>query len=319
VSIVPCLAKKYEAVRPEFAPDGIRDVDAVLTTSELLEMLKLARIDTKSVKPAEFDEPYKRVTGAGILFGASGGVAEAALRMAVEKLTGVPLVDHLDFEEIRGFQGLKEATVEAAGKKVRVAVISGLNNVEPIAEKIINGEDVGYDLIEVMACPGGCICGAGHPVPEKVDSLENRQQVLVNIDKASQYRKSQENPDILRLYTNFYGEANSERAHHLLHTHYHQVKGDSASCESAIKRKADSTFVTHEFTVCICDDCVAKGSKELYTELNGRLRDLKMDSFVGVKTLRNKENHPDSGILVMIDNKRIDPLKLTDLYKSTMS
>jgi formate dehydrogenase major subunit len=319
VSIVPCLAKKYEAARPEFAPDGIRDVDAVLTTSELLEMLKLARIDTKAVKPAEFDEPYKRVTGAGILFGASGGVAEAALRMAVEKLTGVPLVDHLDFEEIRGFQGLKEATVEAAGKKVRVAVISGLNNVEPIAEKIINGEDVGYDLIEVMACPGGCICGAGHPVPEKVDSLENRQKVLVSIDKTSQYRKSQENPDILRLYTDFYGEANSERAHHLLHTHYHEVKGDSASCESAIKRKADSTFVTHEFTVCICDECVSKGSKELYSEMASRLRDLKMDSFVNVKTLRMKENHPDNGILVMLDNKKIDPEKLTNLYKSIKS
>jgi formate dehydrogenase major subunit len=319
VSIVPCLAKKYEAARPEFAPDGIRDVDAVLTTSELLEMLKLARIDTKSVEPAEFDEPYKRVTGAGILFGASGGVAEAALRMAVEKLTGVPLVDHLDFEKIRGFEGLKEATVDAAGKKVRVAVISGLNNVEPIAEKIIKGEDVGYDLIEVMACPGGCICGAGHPVPEKVDSLENRQQVLVNIDKTSQYRKSQENPDILRLYNDFYGEANSERAHHLLHTHYHQVKGDSAFCESNIKRKADSTFVTHEFTVCICDNCSVKGSKELYSEMASRLRDLKMDSFVNVKTLRMKENHPDNGILVMLDNKHINPEKLSNLYKSIKS
>jgi formate dehydrogenase major subunit len=319
VSIVPCLAKKYEAARPEFAPEGIRDVDAVLTTSELLEMLKLARIDTKSVEPAEFDEPYKRVTGAGILFGASGGVAEAALRMAVEKLTGVPLVDHLDFEEIRGFQGLKEATIEAAGKKVRVAVISGLNNVEPIAEKIINGEDVGYDLIEVMACPGGCICGAGHPVPEKVDSLENRQQVLVNIDKTSQYRKSQENPDILRLYTDFYGEANSECAHHLLHTHYHHVKGDRASCESAIKRKADSTFVTHDFTVCMCDTCVSRGSKGLYSEMASRLRDLKMDSFVTVKTLRMSENHPDNGILVMLDNKCIDPVKLTNLYKSIKS
>ncbi|MGE5671351.1 MAG: [FeFe] hydrogenase, group A, partial [Fibrobacterota bacterium] len=319
VSIVPCLAKKYEAARPEFAPDGIRDVDAVLTTNELLEMLKLARIDTKSVEPAEFDEPYKRVTGAGILFGASGGVAEAALRMAVEKITGVPLVDHLDFEEIRGFQGLKEATVEAAGKKVRVAVISGLNNVEPIAEKILKGEDVGYDLIEVMACPGGCICGAGHPVPEKVDTLVNRQQVLVDIDNTSQYRKSQENPDILRLYTDFYGEVNSERAHHLLHTSYHQVKGDSASCEAVIKRRADSTFVTHEFTVCICDDCVTKGSIELYSEMVSNLRDLKLDSFINARTLRMKENHSSDEILVMLDNKKIDPEKLANLYKSTKS
>ena len=117
-------------------------------------MLKLSRIDTGAVELEEFDEPYKRVTGAGILFGASGGVAEAAMRMAVEKLTGKPLVDHLDFEEVRGFEGVKESTIEAGGKKVRVAVISGLANVEPIAEKLRRGEDLGYDLIEVMACPG---------------------------------------------------------------------------------------------------------------------------------------------------------------------
>ena len=212
VSIVPCIAKKFEAARPEFAPGGIRDVDAVLTSSEMLEMLALKRINSSEIVPQEFDEPYKQVTGAGILFGASGGVAEAALRMAVEKLTGNVLTDHLDFEETRGFEGLKEATVEANGAKVRVAVISGLHNAEPIVEKIIQGVNVGYDLIEVMACPGGCICGAGHPVPEKVGTLAQRQQVLVDIDKTSAVRKSQENPDILRLYTEFYGEANSHIA-----------------------------------------------------------------------------------------------------------
>ncbi|HEX3029681.1 MAG TPA: NAD(P)-binding protein, partial [Clostridia bacterium] len=183
VSIVPCIAKKFEAARPEFAPDGIRDVDAVLTSSEMLDMVRLKRIDKNEIEPQEFDEPYRQVSGAGILFGASGGVAEAALRMAVEKLTGEVQTDHLDFEEIRGFDGLKEATIEAGDTKVRVAVISGLHNAEPIVEKIIRGESVGYDIIEVMACPGGCICGAGHPVPEKIDVMEKRQQVLVNIDK----------------------------------------------------------------------------------------------------------------------------------------
>src|SRR5665647_1247645 len=224
VSVVPCLAKKYEAARPEFAENKIRDVDAVLTTTELLEMIKLMRVE--NVVPMEFDEPYKQVSGAGILFGASGGVAEAALRMAVEKLTGKVMTDHLDFEEIRGFEGLKEATIDANDVKVRVAVISGLNNSEAIVKKIIAGEDVGYDLIEVMACPGGCICGAGHPVPEKIDALEKRQQVLVNIDKTSEYRKSQDNPDVLTLYKNFYGEANSPLAHELLHTQYSAMKHD---------------------------------------------------------------------------------------------
>ena len=220
VSVVPCLAKKYEAARPEFAPDKIRDVDAVLTTTELLEMMKLVRLDPADIQPQEFDDPYRRVSGAGVLFGASGGVAEAALRMAVEKLTGKPLVDHLEFEQIRGFEGVKEATVEAGGKTVRVAVVSGLANAEPIIQKILKGENTGYDLVEVMSCPGGCICGAGHPVPEKIGTMALRQQVLINIDKTSQYRKSQENPDILRLYHDYFGQPNSHLAHELLHTHY---------------------------------------------------------------------------------------------------
>jgi len=313
VSIVPCLAKKFEAARPEFAPQGIRDVDAVLTTSEMIEMIKLARIDSTTVEPAEFDEPYKRVTGAGILFGASGGVAEAALRMAVEKLTGEPLVEHLDFEEVRGFQGVKESTVTTGGTTVRVAVISGLGNVESIAEKIIAGEDVGYDLIEVMACPGGCICGAGHPVPEKVDTLQNRQKVLVNIDKTSKYRKSQENPDILRLYDEFYKAPNSHLAHELLHTGYAAHKSEGTT---GYKRKADSTFVTHEFTVCVCDACKKKGSAALYEEIESRITTLKMDSFIEVKSIRMKENHAGSGILLTLDGKQIDPRELSNLYRS---
>lgn len=132
VSIVPCIAKKYEAKRPEFAPDGAPDVDAVLNSGEMLEMMELKGIEGSDVVPQEYDEPYKMASGAGILFGNSGGVAEAALRMAVEKLSGVPLTDHLDFTEIRGFDGVKETTVEANGIKVRVAVISGINNAEPI-------------------------------------------------------------------------------------------------------------------------------------------------------------------------------------------
>ena len=302
VSVVPCLAKKYEAARPEFSENKIRDVDAVLTTSELLEMIGLMRVE--NIVPTEFDEPYKQVSGAGILFGASGGVAEAALRMAVEKLTGKVLTDHLDFEEIRGFDGLKEAVVEANGTKVRVAVISGLNNAEPIIKKIISGVDVGYDLIEVMACPGGCIAGAGHPVPEKIDALQKRQQVLVNIDKTSEYRKSQDNPDIQRLYEGFYGEANSPLAHHLLHTTYTNRGGDGV-CGS-IRKMADSAFVTHDFTVCTCDSCAAKGSRELFNQISERLEQSKMDSFVKANTIRLKDNHSGDGIYITIDGKQME-------------
>ncbi|MDR2975404.1 MAG: [FeFe] hydrogenase, group A [Propionibacteriaceae bacterium] len=230
VSIVPCLAKKYEAARPELAPDGIRDVDAVVTTTEFIEMLDMVRIDPAKVAHSSFDEPYSRVTGAGVLFGASGGVAEAALRMAVEKLTGEPLVDHLDFEEVRGLQGFKHAAVTAGGKTIRVAVASGLGNAAPLIERVVAGEDVGYDLVEIMACPGGCIAGAGNPAPELINELRDRQEVLIDIDKTSTLRKSQDNPDILRLYDDFYGEPNSELAHELLHTSYSAFHGSGGGC-----------------------------------------------------------------------------------------
>ncbi|WP_149205380.1 NAD(P)-binding protein [Actinotalea subterranea] len=228
VSIVPCLGKKYEAARPEFAPEGIRDVDAVLTTTEFIEMAEMLRLTPEDIVPGEFDAPYRRVSGAGVLFGASGGVAEAALRMAVEKLTGEVLVDQLDFHEVRGFEGFKEATVTAGDATVRVAVISGLNNAEPLVRRIVAGEDVGYDLVEVMACPGGCINGAGHPVPDHVGEMAARQKVLVQIDQVSRYRKSQENPDVLRLYDDFYGEPNSHVAHDLLHTTYAPFRPEPA-------------------------------------------------------------------------------------------
>jgi iron only hydrogenase large subunit-like protein len=305
VSIVPCIAKKFEAARPEFAPEGIRDVDAVLTSSERLEMAKLVRIDGSEIVPQEFDEPYRQVSGAGILFGASGGVAEAALRMAVEKLTGEIKAERLDFEEIRGFDGVKEATIDANGTKVRVAVISGLHNAEPLVEKIIRGEAVGYDLIEVMACPGGCICGAGHPVPEKIDVMEKRQKVLVDIDKTSQYRKSQENPDILRLYEEFYGEANSHLAHELLHTHYTPLVGDRA-CSTVRVKKSNSAFMTKDLTVCMCESCKKKGSVEFYAKLTDKIKNMKMDSFVDVKTIRLNENHKGEGIYISLNGNVID-------------
>ncbi len=220
VSIVPCLAKKYEAARPEFATHRLRDVDAVLTTTEFIEMIKMIRLDPDDITPDRFDDPYSHVSGAGVIFGASGGVAEAALRMAVEKLTGERQRGQLEYQQVRGMAGVKEATITAADTTVRVAVISGLGNALPIVERVAAGEDVGYDLIEIMACPGGCIDGAGNPAPAKVGELRARTQVLFDIDKGSKYRRSQENPDVLRLYEQFYESPNSTKARQLLHTRY---------------------------------------------------------------------------------------------------
>lgn len=312
VSIVPCIAKKYEAARVEFAPDGIRDADAVLNSQEMLEMMDLKMIEPEDIVLSEYDEPYKEVSGAGVLFANSGGVAEAALRMAVEKITGVPLTDHLDFVEIRGFDGIKETTIEANGVKVRVAVISGLNNAEPIVQKVAAGIDVGYDLIEIMACPGGCIAGAGHPVPKRIDCLEKREQVITDIDKNSKIRKSQDNPDVLKLYEDYFGEPNSHLAHELLHTHYHKVDGDSVGI--GILKKSDSAFMTREFEVCVCDDCTGKGSKELYHDSVAMINEEKMNPFVNIKTIRLREGHGGEDIYVTLDGKRIPSEKMKNIY-----
>ncbi|MDR1728250.1 MAG: [FeFe] hydrogenase, group A [Acidobacteriota bacterium] len=313
VSIVPCLAKKVEATRPEFSVDGNPDVDAVLTTTEMLDMIKLMRIDAKAVEPCEFDEPYKRVSSAGVLFGASGGVSEATLRMAVEKLEGTPSAGAMTFEEVRGFEGLKEAVVEAGGAKVRVAVVSGLGNVAPIAERILAGADCGYDLIEVMACPGGCICGAGHPIPEKTGSLDERQNVLVTIDSHSPLRRSQENPDILNLYKDYYGEPNSEVAHRLLHTHYAPFRSGP---EKGAHQADNSAFVVHQLEICCCDNCKAKGAEQLFDDVQLRVNALKMNEFLDVKSIRMGDAHEGGDVYVRIDGKRVASEKLANLYGS---
>jgi formate dehydrogenase major subunit len=271
------------------------------------------RIDTDAVAPCEFDEPYKHVSSAGVLFGASGGVAEAALRMAVEKLTGSARTDRLVFEEVRGFAGMKESVVEAGGEKIRVAVVSGLHNVEPIVERVLAGKECGYDLIEVMACPGGCICGAGHPIPEKKGVLDERQKVLVTIDNQSPLRRSHENPDILNLYNDYYGEPNSPKAHELLHTHFVPFRDGT---EGRPHRADNSAFIVHRLDICSCDKCKALGSEELYNDVQLRVHALKMNEFLDVRSIRFGESHSGDDIYIQIDGRQVTPDKLGNLYRS---
>ncbi|MCL2850602.1 MAG: iron hydrogenase small subunit, partial [Micrococcales bacterium] len=224
VSIVPCMAKKTEATWPELEHDGIRDVDAVITSTELLEMVLALRLRSEDIEPGPFDAPYAQVSGAGMLFGASGGVAIAAMRMAAERLSGEPLVEPFGLETLHGTEQVRSTTVSVGGRDIRVAVVSGLGNAAPLVEQVIAGHDVGYDLIEVMACPGGCINGAGNPVAEMIGEAAGRQQVLVGIDQTSAHRTSQTNPDIARLYDEFYGEPGSALAHELLHTQHRRFR-----------------------------------------------------------------------------------------------
>jgi iron-only hydrogenase group A len=225
VAIMPCVAKKFEASRPEHAmADGTPFTDAVLTTRELAWMIKSYGIDFVNLPDGEFDRPLGISSGAADIFGATGGVMEAALRTAAVKLTGQEL-GPLVFEEVRGVTGLKEATVELDGTQVNIAVSNGLTNAKTILDKVKSGEKQ-YHLIEIMACPGGCVAGGGQPYPPAdMDVLDPqlpqlRAKALYKIDSDKQLRRSHENPAIDHLYQDFLGEPNGEKAHHLLHTHY---------------------------------------------------------------------------------------------------
>jgi formate dehydrogenase major subunit len=306
VSIVPCLAKKAEAAREEFD----RDVDAVLTSSELIEMIDQMRISQDAIIPCAFDDPYKKVSGAGILFGASGGVAEAALRMAVSKVGEGEVKQMLDFVTVRGLEGVKTATLDLLGRQVKVAVVSGLAHVEPIIEQVLNEGISEYDLIEVMACPGGCISGAGHPAPKTKMVLKERQNVLIALDETSKVRRSEENPDVLALYEDFYGEANSERSHKYLHTEYFDRTNGLID---AIKNKADSAWKVRKIQVCMDSKCASKGSYQLLEDIENVARDQGVERFFDIKGgLFTGHSFPEQ-IFVAVDGKRVDSESMNDL------
>lgn len=223
VSVMPCTAKKFEIGREDQDGAGVPDVDIAITTRELARMIKKAGIQFNELPNEKFDNPLGEYTGAGVIFGATGGVMEAALRTAVETLTGEEL-KRLDFKEVRGTEGIKEATYTAAGMKIKVAVASGLANARTLLDKVKSGE-AEYHFIEIMGCPGGCVNGGGQPqqpgyIRNTVDIRAERAKVLYDYDKKSSIRKSHENPEIKKLYEEYLGEPGSEKAHHLLHTTY---------------------------------------------------------------------------------------------------
>ena len=217
ISIMPCTAKKYECDVPEINDSGAdHDVDAVLTTRELGRLIRACHIDADSLEEEEFDTPLGLGTGAGVIFGTSGGVMEAALRSAHFLLTGKnPEPDA--FEEVRGMDGWKEATFDIKGLKVKVAVCSGLGNARKLVEAIRKGE-VDYDFVEIMACPGGCAGGGGQPISDGCELAEVRGKGLYDLDSGATYRFSHENPAIQKLYKEFLGEPLSHTAHEYLHT-----------------------------------------------------------------------------------------------------
>ena len=221
VAVMPCTAKKYEASRPEMGRNGQQDVDIVLTTRELIKLIKYVGLSLTELPESDFDSPLGVGSGAGAIFGATGGVMEAAMRTVYEKVTGKTL-KKLEFTAVRGFEGIKEATVTINGRDIRLAVVHTLKNARKIMEQVKKGISP-YDFIEVMACPGGCIGGGGQPIGTTNAIRQKRMAALYEIDKNMPLRKSHENPEIITLYKDFLGEPLSEKAHDLLHTTYTKV------------------------------------------------------------------------------------------------
>lgn len=221
VAVMPCTAKKYEASRPEMGRNGQQDVDIVLTTRELIKLIKYVGLSLNELPESDFDSPLGVGSGAGAIFGATGGVMEAAMRTVYEKVTGKTL-KKLEFTAVRGFEGIKEATVTINSRDIRLAVVHTLKNARKIMEQVKKGISP-YDFIEVMACPGGCIGGGGQPIGTTNAIRQKRMAALYEIDKNMPLRKSHENPEIITLYKDFLGEPLSEKAHDLLHTTYTKV------------------------------------------------------------------------------------------------
>jgi len=224
VSIMPCVGKKFEGARDELSVDNLPDVDIVLTTRELAAMIKESSIDFVNLKDEAFDNPFGEGTGAGVIFGATGGVAEAALRTIFEITSGSKL-ENIDFKQVRGLDGIKEAEIALpGGSKINAAVVNGLGNARKLIEKLLSGEKA-YHFIEVMACPGGCITGGGQPLvnPNYMEPMElrkKRAKAIYEEDEALTIRKSHENPDVIKIYKEFLEEPGSLVSHKYLHTSY---------------------------------------------------------------------------------------------------
>jgi NADP-reducing hydrogenase subunit HndD len=223
VSAIPCTAKKFEVTRDHQNAAGVPDVDVAITTRELARMIQQAGIDFRAMEDAKFDDPFGIGSGAGAIFGATGGVMEAALRTAAEVIEGKPL-EKLEFEDVRGIEGIKRATYTLGGNEIKVAVASGTANAKKLLTAVRNGEEK-VDFIEIMACPGGCVNGGGQPtqpavVRNNVNLRELRASVLYTADKKMDLRKSHENSAVKKLYDEYFGNPGSHKAHEVLHTKY---------------------------------------------------------------------------------------------------
>lgn len=291
VSIMPCTAKKGEAAREEFMVDGNPDVDAVLTTQELIRMVREAGIVFEDLEEEPFDMPFGFSTGGGFIFGATGGVAEAVARVLDR--------EQKQFKVVRGSKGLKEAVVTRDGKEIRVAVVHGLKNARVLLEMVKEGK-AEYHLVEVMACPGGCVGGAGQPVPADTRTREERAKGLYGLDNRMQLVRADENPMVRMLYEKWLGSPCSEVSHKHLHTHYRSRR----RIEGADIRFADGQGKVN-IKICIGTSCYLKGSYDIFKAVDKKIKDNNLEDKVSLEATFCLENCTSSPA-VEINGKTID-------------
>ena len=300
VSIMPCTAKKFEAKLPKFATEGRPEVDHVLTTQELARMIEEAGIRFEDLEPQSLDMPLGFKTGAGVIFGASGGVTEAVLRYAVEKLRGSTLAA-VDFHEVRGDDWIREATFTVGDVTLKLAVIHTLKKAAEVVERIRRGE-CDYDLIEVMACPGGCIGGAGQPITQDFDAKRQRCKGLYNADKMMQLHKSQDNYIVSQCYAEHLGEPGGPTAHRLLHTTYQNRRRIVG--EPLVLLDNDRVEKV-EVSVCVGTSCFLRGSQSLLKRLADYVESRDLDDAVEVQATFCFE-HCDRGPTVRVGGQVIE-------------
>ena len=278
VSVMPCTAKKFEARRPEFQTDGNPDVDAVLTTQELGRMIRQAGLRFNELTPDSLDMPMGFKTGAGVIFGATGGVTEAVLRYAAEKLTHIKN-ENAEFVEVRGLDGVREQTMTLGDITLRIAIVHGLKNARTLAEAIRKGERR-YDFIEVMACPGGCISGAGQPVTFDPKARARRAEGLYNADKTLQLHAAQDNPYLQKCYRDTLGQIGGPTAHAWLHTKYKNRKRYEDAGFSVSDNGAPQKL---QVCVCVGTSCYVRGSQKLMEQTLDYVKTAGLDDAVEVR------------------------------------
>lgn len=316
ISIMPCTAKKFEAARPEFTTDGVPDVDLVITTQELAQMIKEAGLVFNELEDDSLDMPFGFTSGAGVIFGVTGGVAEAVLRAAYAMVTKEEL-GPINFEQVRGLEGLKAATVDVGGSTIRIAVVHGLANAKRLLADI-KDEKAQYDLIEVMACPGGCIGGAGQPVDRTGEARAKRAKGIYRADKGQQLRRSTENPLIERVYEKWLGEPNSKTAHEALHTHYNERR--RISSKGIDFAPTQNSAEKLEVAVCVGTCCYTKGSYEVLQDLAKRIASAGIGDEVSLRATFCFENCGGAANVQIGDRliSNVTPKKSASLFMDIM-